>query len=375
MRVAPLNQLCKLITDGTHYTPPDIGAGVPFLTVKDMSRSGLDFEGCSRISLEEFQKAKAQNSAPVHGDILFSKDGTVGKVHVVTEESDFAVLSSIAILRPDPRTLDAGFAAHYLRSPEALAAASQRKTGSALTRIILKDLKQLSLPVLPLDEQKRIAAILDQADELRRKRQRAIDRLNQLGQAIFFEMFGDPRTNPHGYPILPLGQLVENQDGKRVPVKLADREQMHGQYPYYGASGVIDFVDDYLFDGERLLIGEDGANLLARSSPLAYMARGKFWVNNHAHVLAFNGRANLRFLEFFIEATDVSNYVSGSAQPKLTQKQLNSISVPTPPMSAQTLFAERLSAVEAEQEYAVQSQKHLEALSASLQHRAFQGEL
>lgn len=375
MNVFALSELCELITDGTHYTPPDVGSGLPFLTVKDMSASGLDFAGCSRISIDEFRKAQAQNSAPVRGDILFSKDGTVGKVHVVTDEPDFAVLSSIAILRPDRTVLDAGFAAHYLRSPEALAIASQRKTGSALTRIILKDLKQLRLPVPPLDKQKRIAAILDQANDLRRKRQRASVRLNHLGKAIFQEMFGDPRSNPKGYPIMPLGKLVTNEDGKRVPVKMADRDEMHGTYPYYGASGVIDFVDDYIFDGVRLLIGEDGANLLARSSPLAFMARGKFWVNNHAHVLAFNGKANLRYLEYFIEAIDVSKYVSGSAQPKLTQKQLNDISVPTPHIDEQDLFAKRLTEIERQIELVDQGDKRGSALFATLQHRAFRGKL
>src|SRR5947209_1102049 len=109
IETVPLEKVCSLITDGTHYTPPDIGEGVPFLTVKDMTDGGLDFSACSRISHEEYEKALEGNSAPQQGDVLFSKDGTVGKVHVVNGEPNFAVLSSIAILRPDPRIIDSNF--------------------------------------------------------------------------------------------------------------------------------------------------------------------------------------------------------------------------------------------------------------------------
>jgi type I restriction enzyme S subunit len=105
------------------------------------------------------------------------------------------------------------------------------------------------------------------------------------------------------------------------------------------------------------------------------MARGKFWVNNHAHVLAYNECANLRFLEFFIETIDVSKYVSGSAQPKLTQKQLNNIEVPTPPLDEQNVFAERVGIIEERYQLFKQSCESMQALFTSLQHCAFRGEL
>lgn len=121
-----LADVTDLLTDGTHYTPPNLGEGVPFLTVKDVSEAGLDFENCSRISRAEFEAANRQNSAPKFGDVLFSKDGTVGKVHLVREEKEFAVLSSLAILRPTT-TLDASYLAHFLRTPAALDAAEPRR--------------------------------------------------------------------------------------------------------------------------------------------------------------------------------------------------------------------------------------------------------
>ncbi len=147
-----IDEICVLGTDGTHYSPPEVGEGIPFLTVKDMNGNGLDFTGCSKISEEEYDRTLSGNSAPQLGDVLFSKDGTVGKVHVVVENSPFAVLSSIAILRPNTNIIDSHYFGHILKMPKTLDQASRKKTGSALRRIILKDLKSVQIPVPPLGE-------------------------------------------------------------------------------------------------------------------------------------------------------------------------------------------------------------------------------
>lgn len=122
-------------------------------------------------------------------------------------------------------------------------------------------------------------------------------------------------------------------DKLRKPVTASTR--ISGIYPYYGASGVVDHVNNYIFDGSYLLISEDGANLLARSTPIAFSIYGKTWVNNHAHVLHFNSDVTRKFVEYFINNLDISKYVSGGAQPKLNQKKLNSIPIPIPPLELQ----------------------------------------
>jgi type I restriction enzyme S subunit len=114
-----------------------------------------------------------------------------------------------------------------------------------------------------------------------------------------------------------LGDLTENLDSRRIPVKGPDRRL--GPYPYYGASGVVDHVDGYLFDGEYLLVAEDGENLRSRQTPIAFIARGKFWVNNHAHIVRGNQLADTRYLCYVLSQTDVSGYLTGSTMPKLTQ--------------------------------------------------------
>jgi len=125
-----------------------------------------------------------------------------------------------------------------------------------------------------------------------------------------------------------LDQIADNLDSRRVPITKTDRAS--GPYPYYGASGIVDYVSDYIFDGETLLISEDGANLLARATPVAFSVSGKYWVNNHAHVLKFADRTTQRFVEFFFQSIKLDEYITGAAQPKLTQAALNSIPVLIP---------------------------------------------
>lgn len=141
------------------------------------------------------------------------------------------------------------------------------------------------------------------------------------------------------WPLVKLGNIVENCNSKRIPLKQADRAQRNGSYRYYGASGVIDYVDDYLFDGDYLLIGEDGNNLISRSTDIAFHANGKFWVNNHAHVLTSNGNADLGFLVHYINSINLEPFITGSAQPKLNKKNLDAIEIPLPPLDEQKRIA------------------------------------
>src|SRR5690606_5980828 len=110
------------------------------------------------------------------------------------------------------------------------------------------------------------------------------------------------------WPVRPLDELTVSYDHRRVPVREADRR--HGPYPYYGASGVVDWVDGYLFDGDYLLVAEDGENLRTLQKPIAFIASGKFWVNNHAHVLTANNQNDTRYLMYALRATDISGYLT-----------------------------------------------------------------
>ena len=134
-----------------------------------------------------------------------------------------------------------------------------------------------------------------------------------------------------------LGELTSNFDAIRIPVNQRDRRP--GPYPYYGASGIVDHVDGFLFDGEYLLIAEDGENLRKRTSPIAILANGKFWVNNHAHIVRGNSKANTHFLKYALSILDISGFLTGSTMPKLTQGNMNRISLLVPPLPEQNAIA------------------------------------
>lgn len=140
---------------------------------------------------------------------------------------------------------------------------------------------------------------------------------------------------PESWTWAAFGEIVVSRDGERIPVSREERDGREKIYDYYGASGVIDKIDNYLFDKPLLLIGEDGANLINRSTPIAFIARGKYWVNNHAHVIDGISEEFLQYLELFINSIDLTPYVTGTAQPKMNQAKMNSIPVALPPPEEQ----------------------------------------
>jgi len=166
------------------------------------------------------------------------------------------------------------------------------------------------------------------------------------------------------WSIYLLSDITENFDSKRIPVK--ELERTPGPFPYYGASGVVDFVDKYLFDGEFVLVAEDGENLRTRKTPVAFLVNGQFWVNNHAHIIRGNAKADTRFLSYVLENTDISGYLTGSTIPKLTQANLNRIPVLVPPISEQRAIANILGALDDKIELNRRTNETLEEIARTL---------
>ena len=140
-----------------------------------------------------------------------------------------------------------------------------------------------------------------------------------------------------------LGDVIKVLDYKRVPLSSKERATRKGVYPYYGAQGIIDYIDDFIFDGEYLLIAEDGENLKSQKQNVAQIARGKYWVNNHAHVVESDGKCDIRFICYMLNSMDLSGYITGSAQPKLNQANLLAIKLSLPELAIQKRIADILS--------------------------------
>ena len=189
------------------------------------------------------------------------------------------------------------------------------------------DFRALQIPIPPLAVQREIVRILDNFTELTTELTAELTARRKQ-----YEYYRDALLTASDnieYQTLP--EISENLDRQRKPVTKGNREA--GEYPYYGASGIVDYVSDYIFDGDYLLVSEDGANLLARSTPIAFSISGKNWVNNHAHVLKFDTAIMQKYVEIYLNSIDLSKYISGGAQPKLNQDNLNKIPIPVPPFN------------------------------------------
>lgn len=230
-----------------------------------------------------------------------------------------------------------------------------------------------------IDAQRRIVAILDEAfDGIATTKANAEKNL-QNARALFESHLQSVFTERgEGWVVTRLDKISTNLDSKRIPITKSDRKS--GEYPYYGASGIVDYVADFIFDGDTLLISEDGANLLARSTPIAFSVSGKYWVNNHAHILKFEDMATQRFVEFYLASIRLDEYITGAAQPKLNQKALNSIPIPIPDAVAkQAEIVGRIEALQDETQRleSLYQQKltALDDLKKALLHQAFSGML
>lgn len=151
-----------------------------------------------------------------------------------------------------------------------------------------------------------------------------------------------PFDIPDSWEWARFGDISINMDSERIPLSVTQRRNLDKIYDYYGASGVIDKVDKYLFDRPLMLIGEDGANLLARTKPIAFIARGKYWVNNHAHVIDFPNGIDMKYMTFYMNAINLAAYVTGTAQPKMNQARMNGILIAIPPITEQHRIVAKL---------------------------------
>jgi len=239
-------------------------------------------------------------------------------------------------------------------------------TGSTFKEVSKRVISDFQIPLPPISEQKAIAAQLDRADKLRQDLAQSLKDYDRLLAASFLDMFGDPVLNPKGWEVVKLGEVAISENNKRVPIKSGDRNNRQGKYPYYGASGIIDSIDDYTHEGTRLLVGEDGANLLSRNTPIGFLASGQYWVNNHAHVLKSTDKTELVYLLYFINCIDLEVYVTGSAQPKLNKKNLDRIPIPLPPLSLQQQFAQLVERIERQKALIRSAQQSAEDLFGAL---------
>ena len=256
--------------------------------------------------------------------LVTCRGATCGAVNI---SEPFSWINGNAIvIQPDASAISLKYMGYLFRGRIDL---SKAITGAAQPQITKQSLKPIEFSYPPLREQQRIVARLDAAfveiDYMLNSSELKHAEAASISPKMVKKMLED---ESYDWTSERLSSIAKNLDAQRIPIAKSKRSD--GNIPYYGASGLIDYVKDFIFDEELLLISEDGANLLARTYPIAFSIEGKTWVNNHAHVLKFENKMLQRWVEYYLNSTHIAEFISGMAQPKLNQKKLNEIPILCP---------------------------------------------
>lgn len=330
--LVPIGDVC-VIERGASPRPihdfiTDAPDGVNWIKIGD-ANVGAKYITTTKERITPEGAAKSRRVKP--GDFILSNSMSFGRPYVMA--TDGCIHDGWLLLRDQSPLLDQDFLYNVLGSDRVFAQFKQAATGGVVNNLNSEIVRRVQIPLPPLEVQKEIVAEIEGYQKV----------IN--GARVVLDHYRPHIPIHPDWPKRNLGSLAENLDSRRVPITKGDRKE--GPFPYYGASGIVDYVADFIFDEDILLISEDGANLRARSTPIAFSVSGKCWVNNHAHVLKFAEPATQKFVEVYLNSISIEEFVTGAAQPKVNQEALNRIPIPIPEDIAtqQAIVAE----IEAEQ--------------------------
>jgi len=352
--IVEITDVTGLITDGAHLSPPTDKYGLPIATVENLKNGSIDLESCRKISKEDFKRLVKGNCKPELGDVLVSKDGTIGISITIEEEKDVVLLSSIALVRPLRDKIVSKYLSKSFSSDWFFKYLNKVKSGSALKRIVLRDLRSYYFPLPPtLEEQHSIAEALSDVDALIAELDAFIEKKQQVKKGAMQQLLTGKKRLPGfdgEWEENTLGDVANCLDNLRVPLNQEERDEMKGSIPYCGANGILDYVNDYVIDDDIILMAEDGGHFDEYDTrPIAYRMTGKCWVNNHAHILQAREDFDQGFLFYSLVHKDITDYITGGTRAKLNKGNMVQIELIAPPIvEEQKAIAQILSDMDAE---------------------------
>ena len=379
-QTSTLGDVLAVIRNGVNCKQVKSGDGDRISRIESISDATFDSRKVGYAELSERDKEKNRLQL---GDILFSHINSavhVGKTAVFDCEEPVYHGVNLLLMRPKEDVTSAylNYTLKYLfQSGYWLSVCKQSVNQASVNQ---QDVSRVEIRYpKSLAEQQRIVALLDEAFAGLATAKANAEQNLQNARALFESHLQSVfNQRGEGWVDTTLDMISTNLDSRRVPITKNVRSS--GEYPYYGASGIVDYVADYIFEGDNLLVSEDGANLLARSTPIAFSVNGRYWVNNHAHILHFESMATQRFVEFYLESIKLDEFITGAAQPKLNQRALNAIPIPIPEsIEEQARIVNGVESLQEETQRLARLYERklaaLEELKKSLLHQAFNGEL
>ena len=324
-----------------------VDKGIPVLNGSNLEGLELSEKSFRYVTPE---KADSLNKANAHkGDIVITHRGTLGQIVYIPETAKFdryVISQSQFRVRCNDKVLPE-YLVYYFHTPigqhKLLSNASQ--VGVPALARPSSTFQQIKIEIPDIDTQKRVVKIIHALQKKIDLNKEINDNLQQQAFTLYGKYFPYAVTDdlPAGWRVGTVGEIVEIHDNKRIPLSGAQRAKMEKRiYPYYGAASLMDYVDEYIFDGKYLLLGEDGTVVDDAGYPILQYVWGQFWVNNHAHILTGKLGFNVESLLLLFKRTPVKSIVTGAVQPKISQANLRSIQVVVPPQPELDAFNEMI---------------------------------
>ena len=320
-----VGKLGKVVTGKTpsKNNPEDWGNEYLFITPSDYGNYNKSANHSIRGFSEEGYKRHKVRMIPKHSCLVTCIGSDMGKV--VMNAEDAFCNQQINALIPNTSIIDSDYA-YYFFKDSALILKTLGSDGTAVPILNKSDFEKIELSIPPLPEQKAIASVLSSLDDKIDLLHRQNKTLEAMAETLFRQWFIEDTAGKT--ELITLGEMIEIHDSKRIPLSKLERDKKKNvsiMYPYYGAAKIMDYVDDYIFDGDYLLLGEDGTVQDENGYPILQRANGKFWVNNHAHVLSAKAPYNNFFLWCLLSKTNIEKAVTGAVQPKINQENLRKL--------------------------------------------------
>lgn len=348
--VEMIENVLEEIIDYRGKTPKKANEGIETLSAKSVKNGYIDYSKAYYISPKTYKEFMVRGF-PKKDDILLTTEAPLGNVAKLNKDN-VAIAQRLLTLRGKENYMANEYLMYYLMSVIGQHQLHSRATGTTVTGIKQSEFRKILITVPTFHEQKSIANILSSLDEKIEINNQITRKLEEMAQAIYKQWFvdfefpnedGKPYKSsggemvesdlgmiPKGWKVKKLGDIIELFDSKRIPLSKAERDKREKIYPYYGAASLMDYVDGYIFDGIYILLGEDGTVIDKNGYPILQYVWGKFWVNNHAHVIKGKEGYSEEFVYYLLKNMNVSSIVTGAVQPKINQQNLKGLKVILP---------------------------------------------
>ena len=350
--IMKLLDVCEFIVDCPHSTAPDEGTGYPLIRTPNVGRGRLKLDNVQRVSKDVYDR-RNKRAVPQVDDIIFAREAPAGNAAIICEGQEVCLGQRTVLIRPDKDKVYPKYLVYYMLAPQQQYELLGTANGATVAHVNIPVIKNLTIRLPEMDTQKKIANIISSYDDLIENNQKQIKLLEEAAQRLYKEWFVDLRFPghenvaivdgvPEGWHMGIIDEVLLYHDKVRKPLSSLQRANFKGPYRYYGAAGILDYVQEYLFDGTYLLLGEDGSVITTEGTPVVQYVTGKFWVNNHAHVLTGKEPFSTEYIYMMFKKMGVSDVVTGVAQPKISQARLSAKKILIPDTDIVEDFQEKV---------------------------------